>query len=193
MFKWIKGRISIREYEKHPVPIVADAAVASVGIQEGKFTPLVILDTTKRPDVVELVRIHQHLPSGDAECQWGQPPGKKNKLTLYLKFIRPSEVNIILEFDLERQHGLIDQIIRSGGIYIQPGRVGDRLSATSDMPKILISIPDTGFKSTWEKMFQRSLIASFKSRGGLNSRDAERAAESFIKEWREFGNFRMPS
>lgn len=177
--------------EASPVPIVWDAMIASRGIQEGKLTPLVILDTIKRPDIVELARIHQHLPFGDAISQWGEPYGKKDKLTLYLKFIRPSEINILLEFDVERQAALIDQIIRSSGIYIQPGKPGDRTITTQSNPKILIQIPDGGFKLKWEEIFKKNTVDNFKRRG-FKTRPAKEAARMFVEEWRKFGNFRMP-
>lgn len=50
------------------VPIVADGAIASQ-VADGRMTPLVIIDTTDRPDVEELVRLHNHLSPGDVAYQ----------------------------------------------------------------------------------------------------------------------------
>jgi len=195
MFKWTHwSKIRLRANEIRPVPIVRDGGIASVGVREGKFTPLVIVDTTGRPDIDELVRIHQHiLTGGDAIIQWGVPHGEKNKFTLRMKFIRPTEIYILLEFDVERQSGLIDQIMSSGGLYVQPGRPGETLLTSQDKPKILVQIPDTGVRSKWEQLMRKSLTDGFKRRG-LNKREAEHASQLLIEEWRKLGSLiRMPS
>ncbi len=186
--RWAK--FAIRQNEAIPVSIVADAAVASQGVREGKLIPLLIIDCSQRPDISELVRVHQHLPSGDAECQWGQRQGTKGKIALFLKFIRPSEIFVLLEFDIERQGGLVDQVLRAGALYIQPGQVGDRFITTPDNPKILIHIPDTGFSSEWETIFMKHLIDGFKSRG-LKGSKAKEAASMMLKEWRKLSKIQM--
>ena len=53
------------------VPIVGDAAIATKSIGEGRIVPLIIFDENARPDLAELVRVHQELEPGDADCQWG--------------------------------------------------------------------------------------------------------------------------
>lgn len=181
---------AIRNNEATPVNIIADAAIASMGVREGKLIPLLIIDRSHRPDLSEFVRLHQHLPPGDVECQWGQRHGTKGKIALFLKFIRPSEIFVVLEFDIERQGGLVDQILRAGAVYIQPGQAGDRFITTSDNLKILIHIPDTGFSVEWETIFMNHLVDGFKKRGlsGPNARDA---ASMMLKEWRKLGKIQM--
>jgi hypothetical protein len=44
------------------VPIVADEAMAGT-VAEGANIPLVILDTSKRPDIAEAIRVHAYLPT----------------------------------------------------------------------------------------------------------------------------------
>jgi hypothetical protein len=165
--------------------------VASQGVREGKLILLLIIACSDRPDISELVRVHQYFPPGDVECQWGQRQGTKGKIALFLKFIRPSEIFVVLEFDIERQGGLVDQILRAGALYIQPGRIGDRLITTTDNPKILIHIPDTGFHSEWEKIFMKQLTNGFKRRG-LKGSKAKESALMFLKEWRKLGKIQMP-
>ena len=53
------------------VQVVGDAAIAASPFVEGRLVPLVIVDTSGRPDLEELVRVHKHLPPGDVETQWG--------------------------------------------------------------------------------------------------------------------------
>jgi len=181
---------AVRNNEATPVNIIADAAIASQGVREGKLIPLLIIDHSSRPDLSEFVRLHQHLPPGDFECQWGQRQGTKGKIALFLKFIRPSEIFVVFEFDIERQGGLVDQILRAGAVYIQPGQVGDRFITTSDNPKILIHIPDTGFSDEWEIIFMNHLINGFKKRG-LKGSKAKDAASMMLKEWRKLGKIQM--
>lgn len=52
------------------VPIVADAMIAGP-VAEGVGIPLVILDTSERPDLEELIRVHQHLPPGGRSFPMG--------------------------------------------------------------------------------------------------------------------------
>jgi hypothetical protein len=49
------------EREKEALRIVADGAIASRGVGEGRLIPLVILDTSSRPDVEEYIRPHQYV------------------------------------------------------------------------------------------------------------------------------------
>ena len=181
---------AIRRNEAIPVNIIADAAIASRGVREGKLIPLLIIDRSQRPDIGEFVRLHQHLPPGDVECQWGQRHRIKGKIALFLKFIRPSEMFAMLEFDIERQGGLVDQILRAGALYIQPGQAGDRIVTSSDNPKVLIHIPDTGFRDEWEQIFMKHLTKGFKSRG-LKGSKAKDAASMFLEEWRKLGKTQM--
>jgi len=64
------------------------------------------------------------------------------------------------------------------------------LSKTSDHPKILIHIPDTGFSPEWEKILTKHLIAGFKRRGLKGSR-AKESALMFLNEWRKLGKIQM--
>lgn len=181
---------AIRNNEASPLNIIADAAIASQGVREGKLIPLLIIDRSPRSDLSEFVRLHQHLPPGDVECQWGQRQGTKGKIALFLKFIRPSEIFVVLEFDIERQGVLVDQILRAGALYLQPGQVGDRFVTTSDNSRILIHIPDTGFGVEWETIFMKHLVNAFKRRG-LKGSKAKDAASMMLKEWRKLGKFQM--
>ncbi|MEC4685484.1 MAG: hypothetical protein VST71_07115 [Nitrospirota bacterium] len=171
------------------VKIVADAAVSSQGIIEGKLIPLVILETSNRPDIDEMVRIHQHLPPGDVVSQWGQIEGEKDKIALFLNFQRPAELSIILQFDIVNQGGLVDQILAARTLYIQPGREGDRLATTVDKPKILIEVSDN-FKEEWDRIFLKHIAKDMREKG-LGRHQAKQAAQQFIEEWRKLGKFRM--
>ena len=189
--KWRKAALECRnEQEAYPVKIVSDAGISSRGTADGKLIPLVIIDTTDRPDIEELVRVHEKQSFGDVVCQWGQLEGEKGKISLYLYFKRPTELVMILQFDMVRQGILVDQAINSKAIYIQPGRDGDRFATTIDSHRILIEIPDTGFKDEWERLFLKHIALDMRKKG-LNRQQAKQAAQNLLNELRGFGKFRM--
>jgi hypothetical protein len=186
-----KVKITFRsKLEASPVTIVWDGAISTMGVGEGRIIPLVIIDGSDRPDIEELIRIHQYLPSGDVESQWMQFKGGEGKICLMLRFKRPVELVAILEFDIIGQGGLIDQILTAKAIYLQSGREGDRLSTTMDNPRMSVEIPSTAFYNEWDRMFMKWTEKGFRQRG-LNRQDAKRATRKFIEEWRSFGRFRM--
>jgi hypothetical protein len=178
-------------YEARPVRIVADAAIATQGLGEGRLIPLVILDTSERPDIDELVRVHVHLSPGDASCQWGRLPKNKDAIALFIDFIRPVEMLIIIEFDIARQGVLVDQVLRGRGLYIQPGRPGDRLVTTMGSPRVLVEVGQLGFDDKWNQLYLKAVETRFRKEG-LSRRDARTAARDFIEEFRRFGALRVP-
>lgn len=178
------------EKEASPVKIVSDAAISTRGTVEGKLIPLLIIDTSDRPDIEELVRVHEKQHIGDVVCQWGQLTGEKEKIALYLYFQRPIELVMILQFDIVRQGILVDQAITSRAIYIQPGRDGDRFASTIDNQRILLEIPDTGFQPEWERLYFKHIASDMRNKG-LNRQQAKQAAQDMLNELRGFGKFRM--
>jgi hypothetical protein len=186
-----KVKISFRSAsEAKPVPIVWDAAIATRGLGEGKLIPLVIVDTTERPDFEELVRAHTYLSPGDATLSWAQLDAYKGDVALIIDFMRPAELTVIINFNVARQGVLIDQILRGRGLYIQPGRLGDRLLTTMDSPRILVEVGNLGFEAEWANIFLKAIVTHFRTKG-LNRRQAKEAAQGFIEEWRRIGGFRM--
>ena len=188
-----RGLIELfHEREKEALRIVADGAIATIGVGEGRLISLVILDTSRRPDLEEHIRVHQYVGAGDVNCQWGQLVGHDDTVALILSFSRPAELVAIVEFDLQKHHGvLVDQVLGSKAIYIQAGREGDRLKDDVNVPKIILEVPDTGFaRKSWDKIYSRYTKAKMRERG-MNCMDAKRAAKEAIAELRKFGTVRM--
>jgi hypothetical protein len=178
--------------EKDALRIVADGAIAHANVGEGRLIPVVILDTTNRPDLEEYIRVHQFVGAGDVKCQWGQVIGHDDTVALVLSFSRPAELVAIVEFDLQRNHGvLVEQVLGSKGLYIQAGREGDRLKHDLNLPKVILEVPETGFgKKFWDKIYSRYTAVKMRERG-LNRTDAKRAAKEAIVELRKLGTIRM--
>ena len=137
-----KVEISLRHpREATPVPIVADAAISTVGLHGGRMLPVLLLDTSNRPDVAELIRVHESLGPGDVEVQWGRIDGREGTVALFLKFIRPVELFLVLEFDIVRQGILVDQALTGQGIYIA------RADGPTDRLKVRHQSPESYYRS----------------------------------------------
>lgn len=187
MSKWKKQPIAISDpAEATPVPIVADAGIATVAVGDGRMIPLVILDTSDRPDIDDMVLAHKHIQGqGDVRSGWAKPDTffDAGIVKLVLTFEKPSHCVIILAFDIGTHGGLVDQLVSSQGLYIQPGRPGDRLRTTFDNPRVLIEVPSREFQSEWNIMFRRATRKRFQ-KDGMSRADAKRATELMISEWR---------
>ena len=173
------------------VPIVGDAGIASRGSGGGRLIPLLIIDTSKRPDVDELIRVHQHISPGDVGSVWGQPLRRPGEISLVLDFERPIETNIVLTFNIEQQGGLVDQIVRAKAVYLQPGRAGDRIGLTWNSPRILVEVLASGFEEEWNRLLHQSLAGSFR-REGLGRQEAALAAGRWVNDWRQAFDQRLP-
>jgi len=192
MTRWNRIAISLtNKIEMEPVPIISDGAVATKGFGDGRTIPVLIIDTSKRPDIEDLVHAHQHLGSGNVESSWSKPSRfNARNLRLVLSFSKLCQCVVILEFDILRQGGVIDQIINAEGVYIQPGRDGDRVSTTIDKPRLAVEVHSKYFKSEWEQIFLKCLTKKFK-KDGLTQKNAKQAAKEFLNQWRQTFSFRM--
>jgi len=115
---------------KYFVPIVADGAMAGP-VAEGANIPLVILDTSKRPDIAEAIRVHAYLPPGDVASSWGGIKGHPDDVFLVLDFERPIEARAVLRFSIANQGILVEAALTAKAMYLQAGKPGDRLRGHS--------------------------------------------------------------
>jgi hypothetical protein len=171
------------------VPIVHDGAIAGP-IADGRLLPVLLLDTSDRADVRELLRVHEHLGSGDVEFDWGLSLESKDDTILHLRFLRPMEVTVILLFDVRHQAILVEGMLSGGGVYLQDARPGDRLSTTLDAYRVLIELPDTGFRPFWDRHLLERTTALLRKRG-IPRRSAPHAAATAIRELKKVASFRM--
>jgi hypothetical protein len=177
--------------ERYPVRIVADAAVSTRGLHGGRLLPLVLLDTADRPDVAELIRIHEYHAPGDVRTQWGQLDGHEGTVALFLSFIRPMELFVILEFDIVKQGILVEQSLIGEGIIIAKAEANDdRWIKNPNRVQVIVEVGDTGFRATWDKLFNEHLRKHFRAEG-LSRSESRRAATSLIDELRKFATMKM--
>jgi hypothetical protein len=102
------------------VSIVADGAVATHFLGEGRFLAVVIVDTTNRTDLEELMRVHQFLPPGDVISQWGEIEGGGGQIGLTLSFKKSVDATATILFDMPLHAALIDLIVRNRGFIYKP-------------------------------------------------------------------------
>ncbi|MGC5330461.1 hypothetical protein [Micromonospora sp. DT62] len=174
------------------MPVVADGSIAGP-IADGRLVPLVIIDTTTRPDLDELVRLHDHLSPGDVTYRWGQVERDDDQVALSLQFIRPIEVRATLLFSIEREGIIVDAALSSRAIYLQPGRPGDRLKQDMHRPKILIETPDDDFRDRWERVVTQRLAKVIRRRERMPRAEARQLATEWLDQSRSLSRFRMPT
>ncbi len=189
--KWHKGFIKLsNEVSREPVPIVADGSIATVYFGDGRNIPVLIIDTAKRPDIVDLVEAQEEQPPGDVTSSWGRLSKSKKLISLVLEFKRPSQTTVILEFNIVKQGILVESILTAQSLYLQPGRPGDRLRNTINNNKIVAEIPGMEFRKVWDKLFQTELEAYLRKKG-LNRKTSREEAKYIISELSQLVSFRM--
>ena len=185
--KWRRVEMPLRHpSEADPVPIAGDGMVATVIQSYGRWIPVLILDTSSRPDIETLVRAHGELGPGDAISGWTF----KTRLgfgfaapKLVLRFMKPSQCVVLVEFDLEKQGILVDQILWAKGFYLQPGRPGDRLATTFDTQRILVEVTANGaFAKRFRSARKKALFRGFRNMG-MSRTDSKNAVRTLLREW----------
>lgn len=66
-------------------------------------------------------------------------------ITLQFTLEHPVATVFFVAFNVEKQGGLVDLIIHSQLLYIQPGKPKDRVSNTMNSPRLMVEIPSTHF------------------------------------------------
>jgi len=158
------------------VPIVRDGAIATHQIGEGRMVPVLILDCSNKAELRDLIHAHEETDSGDVTVTWGISKDDKSKVMLILEFFKPSVLEVLLQFDIGKQGGVVDSILHANAVYLQPLESGARVVDGLEKEKILAEIPDTGFLEVWEKLYTESLINIFK-KSGFSKKEAKNAAE----------------
>lgn len=175
------------------VPVVGDGSLAQPEVADGRFVPVLILDTSRRPDVAEMIRVHGHVEGpGDVRCQWAtmKPP---DGVALHLTFERPVDLEMYVPFSVEPQAVLVEGILRAGAVWIQAGESGDVPSRTLGVPRLLVEVPETGFRSYWDDFLLDQLTRAIARDTGLPRRKARPYAVEVISQLAEIAALRMRS
>ena len=57
--------------EAVPIRIVADGAISTGIVGDGRMLPVLILDATERPDIHAFIAMQRDSEAGDVHVQWG--------------------------------------------------------------------------------------------------------------------------
>lgn len=90
------------------IPIVHDGAIATHDIGEGRMVPVLIVDCSDKIELRDLIYAHEESPPGDVTVTWAIPKQEKNQVLLLLEFSKPSVLEVLLQFDIEKQGGVVD-------------------------------------------------------------------------------------
>lgn len=166
----------------------SSAAIANVDTAGGRLIPVVMVDARAHPEITELIRAHEHTPAGDCASQWSTALGDSSRVRLQLTFERPVATEFLIEFELPKFGGSIDNMLRARSMFLLEGGLDSTYTTTEDQPRILVELPSTGFEVAWEGIFRKSVRKLFREEG--QSRGMSRKlADGFIAEWRSRTTF----
>lgn len=172
------------------VPIISDGAMATHEIGEGRMVPVLVVDCSEKVELRDLIDAHEYSPPGDVIVTWGIPRWNTDRVLLLLEFSKPSKLEVLLEFDVKKQGGVVDGILYANALYLQPSEYGLKVVDGLGKGKIVVEIPDTGFLPRWETLYASNLIKVFK-KTGLSRSEAKNAAEQHKLMLREIWSARM--
>jgi hypothetical protein len=173
------------------LPIVGNAGIANDAV-EGFLVPLLIVDASDHPEIDEIIRIHEHLPSGDFTYQWGEQKGNADVVVLVLDFQRPIEAHVVLLFSIERQAILVEAILTARAMYLQTGKQGDRYIHDPDRPKLFIVLPDADFREVWDGLLVHQMTTVMSRRLRVSRRKAYPTGQQQVEELKKLTDFRLP-
>lgn len=181
------GKIELRQI----VPIVGDGAIAHPDIGEGRLIPVLIVNCENHTALHDLILIHDDTPPGDVVVRWGQRVFDKKHIYLTLDFARPVATSVSLCFDIAKQGGLVDWIINTRGVYLQPSASGMKVLEGIDQPKIIVEIPPGTTLPGWESIYRNSVIRNYR-KNGCTRAEAKEATAQHLARLRELSAKRIP-
>ena len=164
--------------------ILSDAGHAYMRPEDGRLVPLVAIDTTDRADLETLFASYAPDTVGDVAIQWGRREGApKGTVTLFIRFEKPVELLLVIDFEVVAQGFLVDGILRTGQLYLQGIRSTARTDAKTRTSKIRVVVPDTKFAPVWNELLIDELASRSRALGATE-RHARLIAEESIRRWR---------
>jgi hypothetical protein len=75
---WEKKQIKFSTFEETiPLEIIGDGSVMVTEKFEGKMIPAIIFNKNQKPQLTELIRVHQFTQEGDIISTWQKPVFRK--------------------------------------------------------------------------------------------------------------------
>lgn len=175
-----------------PVRVIGDGAIATVNVADGRLLPAILFDSTSRPDLRDMIVAHRDaIVPGDVRTVWGSGAGiGRGEIDLILEFIKPVRTVAVLRFSIIEYGGIIDQIIRTGGMYLVAGDATDRAvtKILQGAPHLIVDV--RAEFPRWESLLRDTLFRDGRTKG-LKKEAAKNYANSVMKKWREVTDMRM--
>jgi hypothetical protein len=176
--------------EGEVVEIVGDGAIMAAGQVGGTSVPVLLLDLTAHPDVVQAMKAHATYDEGDVGFFWGK--GRRNTVGLRLKMVRPVTTTLDLFFNPSTQGNLIDWMLRAQAVYLRSAVPGDNMVTSDGNLQLLVGLPHTGFEVVWDKMFVDVMTKKIRKEKSVSRRKASQLAVEAISQLRELSGIRFP-
>ncbi len=171
--------------------IVGDGGLLAQSIGEGRLIPAIIIDIEDDKEISELIQLHKGMPPGDAQLQWSMPISLFAPKLVYLtiEFVKPMKVRFGIEFELLKQHAIVDGIIQSRAFYLMTGKSSDKVSQNI-ANCILIEVPNMDFDKKWISVLSDTLHRKYRNMG-VSKKDAKNLAMEHIKSMRDLWKLRI--
>jgi hypothetical protein len=166
-----------------------EGLISSSNVGEGRMIPTIVLDVEDNQDIIDLLKMHNSIPSGDATMNWIQDFFNRKDFIFKLIFVKPMQIEFGIRFNIAKDFALIDGIIQSKGLYLQTGKKGDKISKKITDDRILIEVPDLGVKDGWNKLFLKALIDKYRKKG-FSKKESKEASMQHMTRIRELWKIR---
>lgn len=152
--------------------VVASAAIANVGVANGRNIPVVIVEDDVDAKISNLIATHEAVVNGSCSSQWGMTEGNEYAI-LILSFSTPVEEKVILFFDVIKYGILVNQILYSKCMYLMTGDKETKFSQNLTSPRILLEVPCDDFEKEWKKIYKKEYVKHLKKEYKLPKKVAE--------------------
>ena len=174
------------------VPIVGDGAIGHPNLLDGRILPVLILDCSEHKALEDLIHVHKHTPPGDVVTTWKWKLLSRRVVYLQFDFRLPMETTATVAFDVASQGVLVESIINTRGVYLQPLSSGKRVSEGLEKPKILVEVPATSTFLIWRNLHRKTLEKQYRKRG-LSTQQAREAVSQHLARMRDVQFRRQPT
>lgn len=177
-------------YEHDYVDLVGDGAIANQKTADGRLIPVLILDTTVKKELEYLVKMHSETNLGDVTSIWAFKRFNHKFVTLVLYFTSPMELKVAISFNVIQHSNIIEGIMISRAVYIQPGSPGDKIQHAINAPKILVEIPARTTFDNWEDILKKAVTKKLKKEG-VGRKSLKAAVNDYISLGRDIWGRRL--
>lgn len=180
--------------EENKVNLVRYGAVA-METYGNKKIPILGIDTSARPDLKEMILIHQSMPPGDCITQWAASRMNKKLILLSFKFLRPTRISFYIPLYFHEHSWVIEGILKSKAVFLKSATKDESTEEMIDSLDHSISIEigaGTDIPADWRKWQEKAIRKHLKG-SGLSRKDTAKKTleliQSTIHFWEEHVDF----